>query len=180
MIRCIAYRKAIVAGVSGALAWEFVARLLIWAGVPFFDIVGALGSVALPVGGAPASWAVGLLLHSLVGAIWGVFYAYFFWSVLRIRPMLQGAVFAFVPMPLAIFAMHPQLDLMNPLVQAGVVPSSGRFGLSGGLYQPISIAFGHLLWGAVLGLLYTHPVALPRTNRPPCASHGMGRLRLRG
>jgi len=166
MIRCIAYRKAIVAGVSGALAWEFVARLLIWAGVPFFDIVGALGSVALPVGGAPGSWAVGLLLHSLVGAIWGVFYAYFFWSVLRIRPMLQGAVFAFVPMPLAIFAMHPQLDLMNPLVQAGVVPSSGRFGLSGGLYQPISIAFGHLLWGAVLGLLYTHPVGFA-ANKPP-------------
>jgi beta-glucosidase/6-phospho-beta-glucosidase/beta-galactosidase len=86
--------------------------------------------------------------------------------VLPVRPILQGLAFAFVPMPLAIVIMHPQLDLMNPLVQAGILPSSGRFGLSGGVYEPVSIAVGHLFWGAVLGRLYTHPVGYP-ANRPP-------------
>ena len=70
-----------------------------------------------------------MLLHLLVGAIWAVFYAYFFWSVLPLRPALQGLVFAFVPMPLAIFIMHPQFDLMHPLVQSGEMSSSGLFGL---------------------------------------------------
>ena len=107
-----------------------------------------------------------MAVHLLVGAIWAVFYAYFFWSVLPLRPALQGLVFAFVPMPLAIFIMHPQFDLMHPLVQSGQLSSSGLFGLSGGVHEPLSIAVGHLIWGTVLGLLYTRPVGYP-ANRPP-------------
>src|SRR3954468_21004776 len=130
MIRYVAYRKAVLAGMTGAVAWEAVARPLILAGVPFVDIVGTLGSVALPHAGVWTCWIVGMTLHLIVGAIWAVFYAYFFWSVLPLRPVLQGFVFAFVPMPLAIFIMHPQLELMHPLVQAGQAPSADLFGLS--------------------------------------------------
>jgi hypothetical protein len=86
-----------------------------------------------------------MAVHLLVGAIWAVFYAYFFWSVLPLRPVLQGLVFAFVPMPLAILIMHPQFDLMHPLVESGHMPSSGLFGLSGGAHEPLSIAIGHLI-----------------------------------
>src|ERR671912_19839 len=132
MIRHIAYGKAILAG------------------VPFFSIVDTLAAVALPNGSPWASWSAGMLLHLLVGAIWAVFYAYFFWSVLPLRPVLQGLAFAFVPMPLAIFIMHPQLELMHPLVQAGQVPDSELFGLGGGWHEPLSIVLGHLIWGAVL------------------------------
>jgi beta-glucosidase/6-phospho-beta-glucosidase/beta-galactosidase len=166
MIRSVAYSKAVFAGMVGAVVWEVAARLLIWAGLPFFDIVSTLGTLALPHASAWASWTVGMLLHLLIGAIWAVFYAYFFWSVLPLRPALQGVVFAFVPMLLAIFIMHPQFDLMHPLVQGGQLPSSGLFGLSGGLHEPLSIAAGHLIWGTVLGLLYTRPVGYP-ANRSP-------------
>src|SRR3954447_20216038 len=107
-----------------------------------------------------------MTLHLIVGAIWAVFYAYFFWSVLPLRPVLQGLVFAFVPMPLAIFIMHPQLELMHPLVQAGQAPSADLFGVSHGLHEPLSIAVGHLVWGAVLGLLYTRPVGYVANRRP--------------
>jgi beta-glucosidase/6-phospho-beta-glucosidase/beta-galactosidase len=170
MIRHIAYGKAILAGVSGAVAWEIVARILIGLGVPFFSIVDTLGAVVLPNGSALASWSVGMLLHLLVGAIWAIFYAYFFWSVLPLRPALQGMVFAFVPMPLAICIMRPQLELMHPLTQAGDLPASGLFGLSGGLYLPLTVAAGHLIWGTVLGALYTHPVGYA-AKRPPWLPH---------
>jgi beta-glucosidase/6-phospho-beta-glucosidase/beta-galactosidase len=170
MIRHIAYGKAILAGVAGAVAWETVARILIALGVPFFSIVDTLGAVALPDGSALASWSVGMLLHLLVGAIWAVFYAYFFWSVLPLRPALQGMVFAFVPMPLAICIMRPQLELMHRLTQAGDLPASGLFGLSGGLYLPLTVAAGHLIWGTVLGALYTHPVGYG-AKRPPRLPH---------
>src|SRR3954447_8177058 len=158
MIRYVAYRKAVVAGMAGAVAWEAVARPFILAGVPFVDIVGTLGGVALPHASVWASWTVGMLLHLIVGAIWAVFYAYFFWSLLPLRPVLQGLVFAFVPMPLAIFVMHPQLELMQPLIQSGRLPFTGMFGLPGGWHEPASIGAGHLIWGAVLGALYARPV----------------------
>ncbi|BDV33556.1 family 1 glycosylhydrolase [Methylocystis iwaonis] len=166
MIRYVAYRKAVLAGMAGAVAWEAVARPLILAGVPYFDIVGTLGTLALPHASAWAWWAVGMSLHLLVGAIWGVFYAYFFWSVLPLPPMLQGLLFAFVPMPLALFIMHPQFELMHPLVQSGELPYSGLFGLSGGWREPASIAAGHLIWGAVLGLVYVRPVGYAAERLP--------------
>jgi hypothetical protein len=173
MIRSVAYAKAVLAGMAGAIAWEIVARLLIRAGVPFFDLVMTLGTLVLPNASPWVSWLAGMSVHLLVGAIWAVFYAYFFWSVLPLRPFLQGLVFAFVPMPLAIFIMHPQFDLMPPLVQSGQLSSSGLFGLGGGLHEPLSIATGHLIWGSVVGLLYTRPVGYP-ANRPPALStwHG--------
>src|SRR5215212_1542600 len=167
MIRYVAYRKAVVAGIAGAVAWEAVARPLILAGVPFVDIVGTLGGVALPHATVWASWAAGMLLHLLVGAIWAVFYAYFFWSALPLRPILQGLVFAFVPMPLAIFIMHPQLELMHTVVQAGGPAPSGFFGVSNDWHVPLSIAVGHLIWGAILGLLYTRPVGYAAKRPAP-------------
>jgi beta-glucosidase/6-phospho-beta-glucosidase/beta-galactosidase len=177
MIRSVAYSKAVLAGMAGATVWEIIARLLIWAGVPFFDLVMTLGTLVLPHAPAWEAWLAGMAVHLLVGAIWAVFYAYFFWSVLPLRPALQGLVFAFVPMPLAIFIMHPQFDLMHPLVQSGHMSSSGLFGLNGGVHEPLSIAAGHLIWGTVLGLLYTRPVGYP-ANRPPRLSHRPAGARL--
>ena len=162
MIRRVAYAKAVVAGMAGAVAWELAARPLILAGVPFADIVRLLGTTALPDAGPAGWWSVGMALHLVVGALWAVFYAYFFWALKPLAPALQGLLFSFVPMPLALFVMRPQLELMNPLVQRGEVPFSGLFGLDAGWTGPASVVVGHLLWGLVLGALYTRPVGRRR------------------
>ena len=39
MIRIVSFRKALLAGAAGALAWEVVLRLLLLAGLPLADIV---------------------------------------------------------------------------------------------------------------------------------------------
>jgi beta-glucosidase/6-phospho-beta-glucosidase/beta-galactosidase len=166
MIRRVAYRKALLAGVAGAIAWEAVARFLILTGIPFADIVRLLGTTALPNSSAAGWWPVGMALHLVVGALWAIFYAYFFWGLLRLRPLLQGLVFSFVPMPLAIFVMRPQLELMNDLVQRGQMPFSGLFGIDGGWQGPLALAVGHLIWGATLGWLYTRPVGRSVDDRP--------------
>ncbi|HKO67504.1 MAG TPA: family 1 glycosylhydrolase, partial [Burkholderiaceae bacterium] len=158
MIRRVAYGKAVGAGMAGAIAWEAVARPLILAGVPFADIVYLLGTIAVPHGSALEWWSAGMALHLVVGAVWSIFYAYFFWALLSLRPTLQGLLFSFVPMALAIFVVRPQLELMNPLVQSGLIPFSGLFGLDAGWRGPLTVALGHLIWGAVLGWLYTRPV----------------------
>ena len=78
----VALRKAAVAGAAGAFAWELVLRSAILLGIPTFDIVRILGTLAFPRGPALAWWSVGMVAHALVGVCWAVFYAYFFWSQL--------------------------------------------------------------------------------------------------
>jgi len=185
MIRHVAYAKAVLAGMAGAAVWEAVARLLILFEVPFFRIVDNLGAVALPHGRAGASWLVGMLLHVVVGAIWAAFYAYFFCSILPLRPALQGFLFAFVPMPLAICIMRPQLELMQQFAQPGDMPASGLFGLSGGLYLPLTFAVGHLGHGAGRALyapcwLSCETASETERHKATCSTLSPVRRRVRG
>ncbi|HEX6125367.1 MAG TPA: hypothetical protein VFZ23_08330 [Pyrinomonadaceae bacterium] len=162
MIRRVAFRKAVVGGALGALAWEAVVRLLIFAGLPMFDLVKVLGTMLL-TDDAPAWqwWPMGMAMHALVGAVWAVFYAYFFWSLMDIRPILQGLLFAVLPTLLAGLIMIPQMDLMltdphDPF---------RAFAIGIGFLGPVSVILGHLIYGAVLGSIYVKPVGYPVGKR---------------
>ncbi|CAN7177998.1 family 1 glycosylhydrolase [Phenylobacterium sp. LjRoot225] len=168
MIRIISVRKAVVAGAAGALAWEALLRPLLLAGLPLADIVSALGALVFPDGPGWAAWGAGLMLHVVVGVLWAVFYAYFFWSLFAWRPLIQGLVFTSVPAALALLIMYPQLKLMHAdqLVAHGdawTLLKDVSWGERGGLL------LGHLVFGAVLGALYTRPVGYPaeRAPKPP-------------
>ncbi len=163
MIRVVSYRKAILAGIAGALAWELAARLLILAGLPMTDIVFLLGT--LVVGHAPWAlwWPVGLMLHAGAGALWAIFYAYFVFGSRDWPGPILGLAFAFVPALFTIPIMEPQLELMNPLL-GDAIHYSGLFGLSDGWFQPAGLLLGHLVYGLTLGTLYRRPVG-HRTGR---------------
>src|SRR5437870_18466 len=105
MLRRVAFKKAILAGAAGAIVWEIVLRLLIITGLPFFDLIKTLGTLAFPEGRAWQWWPMGMLMHAAVGAIWAIFYAYFFWSVCHYRPTVQGIIFSLGPACLAGLAM---------------------------------------------------------------------------
>ena len=161
MIRRVAFKKAIVAGVLGAAAWEAFARVLALAGVRVFDLVRVLGTLIFEPTSFWFWWPAGLALHAMVGAIWAIFYAYFFWSTLDVRPLLQGMVFAILPAFLAGTVMVPQLDLMHSSAQQSFGLFAWRLGLGG----PLVIIIGHLIYGAVLGTLYVRPVGYPVGTR---------------
>ncbi len=171
----MAFGKAVLAGMAGAVAWELVIRLLLLAGVPIHDITHLLGTLAVGQGPAWQWWPVGLALHAMVGTIWAVFYAYFFWSTFDWPPPLQGLCFAlFVPTPLAGLIMVPQMALIHPLVANGRLPDPGPFGASFGWAGPLGLVLGHGIYGLVMGTLYTRPVGYPvrRSNRQRRALHG--------
>ncbi len=166
MIRRVAYKKAIFAGAFGAFGWEIAARLLILTGLPLFDLVHMLGTMIF--GGKTSFWqwwTGGMLLHMMVGSIWAVFYAYFFWSAFDYPAILQGILFSFLPITLAGFIMVPQMDFMHPLVLKGELPRNGFFAAGIGWGGPAAIVFGHLIYGAVLGAFYTKPVGYPVGRR---------------
>jgi beta-glucosidase/6-phospho-beta-glucosidase/beta-galactosidase len=180
MIRKVAFSKAILAGLTGAIAWEVAARVTgLLLGAPLFDIVHLLGTTFTGEASPWLWWPMGMAAHLLVGAIWAVFYAYFFWSTFDWRPVRQGLAFTALPILLATFVMRPQLELMNPLVAAGRMPFSGLHGLDADWRSYLGLVLGHLIWGSTLGALYTRPVGSP-TSHPlalPVAAGGEHRRR---
>jgi beta-glucosidase/6-phospho-beta-glucosidase/beta-galactosidase len=165
MLRVVDFRKAILAGIVGALAWEAAARLLAFAGFPVFDMVRQLGTLPFPQGSFVQWWPAGAAAHLAVGAIWALFYAYFFWGHFRWPPPLQGLAFAALPAVLAIFIAVPQLRLMH--LQQEIASVDWRTflldltpaGLGG-------LLLGHSLFGLTMGAVYTHPVGY-RVDREP-------------
>lgn len=170
MIRRVAFRKAVAAGVIGALAWEAVARALISLGLPLGDLVRFLGTMAAPHSPAWVWWPTGLALHASVGAIWAIFYAYFFWSTFELPPAIQGLAFSIIPIVLAGLVMMPQLGWMHPLVLSGELPRPGLFGIGFGWGGPVSSILGHMVYGLTMGALYTRPVGY--LVRRPALLHG--------
>jgi hypothetical protein len=158
MIRRVAFGKAILAGAAGALAWELAARVLISLGLPLFDLVFTLGTMILGDVRPWLWWPVGMAVHATVGAIWAIFYAYFFWSTYDLRPIAQGLLFSPGPAILAGLIMVPQMGFMHPLILDGRLPAPGLFATKLGWGGPFGIIVGHLIYGAVMGSLYVKPV----------------------
>jgi len=161
MIRRVAFKKAIFAGVLGATAWEIAARLLAASGWQIFDIVRTLGVMVFDQQSASMWWPAGMVTHCMVGAIWAIFYAYFFWSTFDYSPVVQGILFSLLPAVLAGLVMVPQLDLMHP----DQFENHGAFAIILGTGGPTMILLGHLIYGAVLGSLYVRPVGYPVGKR---------------
>jgi hypothetical protein len=158
MIRRVAFKKAVPAGVLGALVWEVAARLLIWIGLPLFDLVRVLGTMIVGDAAVWMWWPVGIVVHACVGAIWAVFYAYFFWSMFDLPPVVQGLAFSLLPALLAGLIMIPQMDLMHAAALDQHLPKFGFFASRIGWLGPATVLAGHLIYGAVMGGLYTRPV----------------------
>jgi hypothetical protein len=155
MIRRVAFGKAVLAGLAGAGAWEGVVRLLIWLGLPMFDLVSVLGTMLLGQGAQVWEWwPIGMAMHSMVGAIWAIFYAYFFWSFFDLNPVAQGILFSLIPAVLAGLIMIPQMDFMLD----GQHPPFRTFAIGIGMFGPVSVFAGHFIYGVVLGSIYVRPV----------------------
>jgi hypothetical protein len=166
VIRRVAFRKAILAGTTGALGWEVVVRSLIVLGVPLGDLVRFLGTMIAGNSTPLVWWPAGFALHASVGAVWAIFYAYFFWSTFDWPPPLQGLAFSSIPIVLAGLVMLPQLALMHPLVLRGEIPRPGLFSFGIGWGGPMAIILGHLIYGVIMGSLYTRPVGSRVGRRP--------------
>lgn len=158
MMRLVAFRKATIAGAAGAVAWEAAVGAAAAAGMTVFDLPKTLGTLLAPAAPAWEWWPAGMLLHAMVGAIWAIFYAYFFFSTLDAAPAVQGLVFSLAPLALAGLIMAPQMALMHPLILAGRMADPGIFAARLGWGGPLSLAAGHSVYGAVMGALYTRPV----------------------
>ena len=164
-MRVVSLQKAAVAGLAGAVVWEIALRSAILLGIPTFDIVRSLGTLALPGNPAVEWWPAGMAAHAFVGISWAVFYAYFFWSRFDWAPVVQGLLFSAIPAILALFIAVPQLELMG-LDTDRVIVTAGTLLPDLSALQVGGLIAGHAIFGLVLGALYTRPVGYP-AQQPP-------------
>jgi beta-glucosidase/6-phospho-beta-glucosidase/beta-galactosidase len=174
MIRVISFKKAVAAGVAGAAAMELYSIGGSLVGLPTVDLVQQLSSLDFPRSPLLAI-AAAIAAHLSIGVCWAVFYAFFFWGRLRLRPPIQGLLFAVVPATLAILVVYPELALMRR--SADLVTLDLRSYLA-----PISasvvasLLVSHALFGLTMGTIYRKPVgyAADRKPAPPVSRRPAG------
>jgi len=167
MIRVVALKKAVAAGVGGAVAMEVFARAGRLVGLRTVDLIAELSTVAFGGSRVLADLAA-VVAHLGIGICWATFYAFFFWGRLRLRPVLQGLVFAIMPASLAIFVVYPELGLIHRKADVTTLTFASFFApLS--VQGVISLLIGHALFGLTVGAIYRRPVgyAVDRKPSPP-------------
>lgn len=164
MIRIVSLKKAIAAGLAGAAVMELATFAAYEAGLPSVDLVRQLSSVAfdhsplLTIGAA-------LAVHLSVGVCWALFYAFFFWGRMRLRPPLQGLVFSLLPAALAIFIVYPELALLR-LGVGQVTLTLNSFLAPVPLRAAASLLVTHALYGVTVGSIYRKPVGYAAGSKP--------------
>ena len=165
MIRVVALRKAVVAGLCGAAVMEAFSFACGKLGLPAVDFVGELSR--LEFNGTPlVGFVAALAAHLSIGICWAVFYAFFFWGRFRLRPVVQGLLFAILPATLAILVVYPELALMRS-GSAMVTLDVHRFFAPITAATSASLLVSHALFGLTVGLLYRKPVGYAADHRPP-------------
>jgi beta-glucosidase/6-phospho-beta-glucosidase/beta-galactosidase len=164
MIRVVALPKAIAAGLAGAVVIEAVSFATARTGLPTIDLVSQLSATqfdGMPLVGDAAA----LIGHLAIGVCWAVFYAFFFWGRFRLRPALQGLLFAILPATLAIVVVYPELALMRSSAQVQTL-SIGSFFAPLSVANVASLIVSHALFGLTIGAIYTRPVGYKVGDKP--------------
>ena len=143
---------ALVAGIAGALVMSGAMFLLRQSGidVSFEALLGSMFATSL------SPWVTGFLIHLVVGAVMGFVYAFAFETVQKSGVMMGGGLGLAHGLMAGLFMSG--LPAMNPIAPNGSAP--GPF-LNHLFLGPLVFLLLHLLYGAVVGLVYGAPVHKP-------------------
>ncbi len=121
-------------------------------GMPKMEMGKMLGSV---MGG---SEVLGWIAHFMIGVILAGFYALFSRNRFSSNGWLDGMIYGLLPWLAAQLFVMPMMMLMH-----GMSYSAGLF--SGSFMMAFGSFLGHLVYGAVLGLIYKEPVTFTARRR---------------
>ena len=127
-------------------AMMYVAPMM---GMPKMDIAQMLGSMFLPQGST--AFAVGMMMHFMMGVILTVPYA-LVWELTDLDVTSWSGLFLGLAHWMVALVMMPVIMTMHKEVRAGRMPSMLK---SGGMMAAAGLVMGHLVFGLIIGLLYT-------------------------
>lgn len=141
---------AIGSGVIGTAVMTVLMTMAPLMGMPKMDMPALLGSMF----GAPGSRLLGLLMHFMMGTVFGLVYAGLFTAVTGTSIIVLGALFGVIHW-LIVGLMTGMMPLMHAGIRSGKVPAPGVYMIRlGGLLGFVGGLLGHVVFGLAVGLAY--------------------------
>ena len=130
-----------------------VMTMLVYAGpmmkMPKMDIAQMQGSMVLEQGNS--AFMVGMVMHFMIGIVIAIVYA-LVWEFAAVQvTWWSGSIFGLAHGLIALMAM-PMMMKMHKEVRAGRFPNLMS---EGGMMGVAGLIIGHVIYGLILGLLYT-------------------------
>lgn len=154
---------AAIAGLGGVVAMTIMMYILVGFGFRL-DIPYILGSRFIHPGSNGKIYTVGILLHLLIGVLWGLIYTLLMIGMVQPPKWTLGLLFGaahgfFVGVLLSTFAdAHPHVG------EHKAIPDPGMFGNKWGTSIPFLIILLHIAYGLTMTILYNqlyHPEFMP-------------------
>ncbi|MEN8172387.1 MAG: DUF6789 family protein [Chloroflexota bacterium] len=141
---------AVLAGLIGTVVITMLMAMAPKMGMPKMDMVGILGSMF----GAPGNRGLGLLIHLMMGAVFGLIYAALWSAGVGSLTAVGGIVFGIVHWLAAGMMMAP-MSMMHAGIKSGALPAPGAYMLkNGGMKAFMGGLVGHAVFGLVVALVY--------------------------
>lgn len=148
----IHWTRALICGVGGAATLMAFMDIFNMLGITQFSFEVFLGSLITGNRFSPRSWIWGVFGNWVVGAVFGMLYAYFFEYVLRRANTRVGALLGLGHAVLAATVIFPFFYMAHRQVGTGV--EFGFFGSALDPGTPILLFTAHVLFGIEMGLFY--------------------------
>ncbi|MDX1638101.1 MAG: hypothetical protein R3281_09040 [Balneolaceae bacterium] len=142
-----------IAGIAGALVMTLFIYLFKAAGYNL-DIPWLLGTYFVSPSAKAKAYATGMLLHLLMGGIWGVLYVYFLVAMV-VPPNWPAGILYGVSHGIFIGAMIGILSTSHPNIGEGKRMSDpGMFGHRWGIGVSVTLLLVHIIYGVSTLLIY--------------------------
>jgi hypothetical protein len=99
----------------------------------------------------------GLIMHLMFSALIALLYAWGFAAIWGQSTWVLGLLLGAIHWVIAGVVL-PMMDGMNACVKGGRIGAFGAFGKNYGAMMVVGFLMGHLLYGAIVGWLYTVPL----------------------
>ncbi len=149
----ISWVGAAVWGIVATVAFTLFSMMGKTMGMTDMDLLDLLGSAVVEPH-TPRSGAVGAVIHLMNGAILAVGWAYGARLADVDLNWVSGAAWGAVLWPLALLMMST-IGAVHPAIRRGDQDDPGLAATNFGFMTPVGSLMGHLVWGALLGLLYS-------------------------
>lgn len=149
---------ALGAGLLGAIVLMLMTDASRMIGVIEANLTRYQGCIVTGRSEGAVALLAGAGMHLVIGSVLALGYALAFWLLWGEATALNGALLGAVH-GVGAGAGFPMLDALNPCVQGGRMRGFGLFGRGYGIMMVVGLLAGHVVYGAIIGWLYTVPGA---------------------
>ena len=153
--------SAVVAGLVGAVAMLMVIYGGRAAGMTSMDLLRTLGTMVAPKSTGGSTYAIGLMMHLMMGAGFGLVHAGLLHAAAPTTTSaatVLGLVFGLAHGVIVVAMMPAMLTMGHPLVRSGAMPTPQVAMTGYGKMTPMGMTMAHVVFGLVAGVLYVGAV----------------------